>query len=584
MLSLMGRRGAVAGRLTGKRRRCAPPPRALAGLAVFLGGAWAVSGAPRAAGAAEGLRPRLVVFVSVDQMHAEYLSRFASLYQGGLKRINEQGAVFPSAYYRHANSETGPGHSVLLSGRHARDTGIVANEWYDRREGAEVNVVDDPASTALPGPGRGASPAHFIGPTLGDLLKKVSPASRVVGVAMKDRSAILMAGPRADAAYWYEIESGSFGSSTYYMRRLPQWLTAWNAAGHLDALLGRVWTRLLPDEAPYLRFAGPDDVRGEWDNVDTVFPHKIRGAAHSRQFYDELRRAPFIDELTLDVALHAMKAHDLGRDEAPDILAVGMSATDVVGHTYGPDSQEIMDQLLRLDRMLGRLFDAAEAQAGRDRVVFGLSADHSSMPLVEVLKAKGLDAKRITPAEIVNPVRQALAARFPNAGDLVKMADGTNVYLDVDAISRQGLSLRAVQEVVKEALLGTGVIRKVYTPVELLGDPPTDDPDFPLVRNSFFESRSPQVIGTLKPYVYVSSRPGGTGHGTVHDYDRHVPVAFLGQGIKPGHYDGACGPHDIAPTLAVLLGVEYRVEEGQRVLSEALAPGAGASVATGGRR
>ncbi len=558
-------------------------PRALVGLALVLAGAQALRGAAWAADPATP-RPRLVVFVSVDQMHTEYLSRFASLFQGGLKRVNEQGAVFSNAYYRHANSETGPGHSVLLSGRHARDTGIVANEWYDRLEGRDVNVVEDPASTALPGPGRGASPAHFIGPTLGDLLKKASPASRIVGVAMKDRSAILMSGPRADAAYWYEAESGSFGSSTYYMKQLPHWLIAWNAAGHIDALVGRVWTRLLPDEAPYLRFAGPDDVRGEWDNKDTVFPHTIRGTARSPLFYDELRRAPFIDELTLDVAIRAMKAHELGRDEATDILAVGMSATDVVGHTYGPDSQEVMDQVLRLDRMLGRLFEAAEAQAGRDRVVFVLSADHSSMSLVEVLKAKGLEAKRVTPAEIVTPVRLALAARFPNAGDLIKMSDVPNFYLDVDAIARQGLSLAAVQSVVKEALLGTGVIRKVYTPVELLGDPPRDDADFPLLRNSFFESRSPQVIATVKPYVYISSRPGGTGHGTVHGYDRHVPVAFVGAGIKMGHHETPCGPQDIAPTLAALLGVEYRLDEGQRVLSEAFARSPGATVVTGGRR
>jgi predicted AlkP superfamily pyrophosphatase or phosphodiesterase len=529
-------------------------------------------------------RPRLVVFVSVDQMHFEYLSRFASLFQGGLKRVNDEGAVFSNAYYRHANSETGPGHSVLLSGRHARDTGIVTNEWYDRLERASVNVVDDPATSPLPGPGRGASPAHFIGATLGDLLKKVSPASRVVGVAMKDRAAILMAGPRADAAYWYEGASKGFGTSTYYMRAVPPWLAAWNAARHVDALAGRVWTRLLPDEALYRRFAGPDDVKGEWDNVDTVFPHKIRGAPGSSEFYDEVRRTPFMDELTLDVALEAMKAHELGKDDATDILAVGMSATDVIGHTYGPDSQEIMDQVLRLDRVLGRLFEAAEAQAGRGRVVFGLSADHGSMPLVEVLKAEGKDARRVTPAEIETPVRQALEKRFPGAGNLIEAADSPSFYLDQEAIERRGLSLRAVQDVMKEALLSTGVVERVYTPADLLGDPPRNDPDFALVRNSFFESRSPQVIGVVKPYVYVSDRAGGTGHGTVHDYDRHVPVVFMGSGIKAGRYEAACGPEDIAPTLAARLGLAYKAEEGQRVLSEALARGANTRVVTGGER
>jgi hypothetical protein len=209
-----------------------------------------VAQTPAAAVRAESARPRLIVFVSVDQMHSAYLSRFVAHYKGGFKRFNDEGAVFANAYYRHANSETGPGHAVLLSGRHASDTGIVANEWFDRLERRMTNVVDDPASLPIPGPGRGASPAHFVGPTIGDLLKKTSPASRVVGVSMKDRSAILMAGPRADAAYWFESGAGGFASSSYYMRELPPWLRAWNAAGHVDALVGRQWTRMLPDEAP----------------------------------------------------------------------------------------------------------------------------------------------------------------------------------------------------------------------------------------------------------------------------------------------------------------------------------------------
>jgi hypothetical protein len=505
-------------------------------------------------------------------MHPEYLSRFASVFQGGLKRLNEQGAVFSNAYYGHANTETGPGHSVLLSGRHPRDTGIVANDWFDGLERKLTNVVDDPASRPVPGPGgRGASPAHFIGTTLGDLLKKTSPASRVVGVSMKDRSAVLMAGPRADAAFWYETSFGGFATSTYYMRKIPPWLADWNAAGHVDAYFGRAWTRLLPDEATYLRLAGPDDVRGEWDNVDTVFPHKLRGAAHTPAFYDDLRRTPFIDDLTLDVALQILDAYGLGKDEATDVLAVGFSATDVIGHTYGPDSQEIMDQMLRLDLVLGKLFDAAEARAGQGRVLFALSADHGSMPLVEVLQSRGVDARRVKPEELEQPVRKALEARFPGAGNLVARADPPDFWLELRAMARQGIKRAEVEGVVRQALLATGHISRVYTRAELLGDPPADDPDFPFVRNSFFEPRSPDVIAEVKPYVYVSNRPGGTGHGTVHDYDRHVPVAFLGPGIKAGHFAEACGPEDMAPTLAAILGLPYKIEEGQRVLSEALA-------------
>jgi hypothetical protein len=516
------------------------------------------------------IRPRLLLFVSVDQMWPASLDRFAPFYTGGLKRLRETGAVFANAYYRHANSETGPGHSVLLSGRHARDSGIVANEWFDRLSGAFVNVVDDPVARPLPGPGRAASPRSCLSVTVGDLLKHASPASRVVGVAGKDRAAVLMAGRTGDAAYWYESAFGGFATSTYYMRELPSWLAAWNGARHADALAGRPWTRLLPDEAAYAKHAGPDDVKGEWDNVDTVFPHRIRGTPPERKFYDDLRRTPFLDELTLEVALAALDAHDLGRDDATDVLAVGFSATDAIGHTYGPDSQEVMDQLIRLDRTLGRLFEAVEARVGKDGVLIGLSADHGSMPLAEVLKARGVAARRASPSLIKDAVAKALAARFPHAGALVRAFDTPHVYLDLDRIAQQGLRRSEVENVVRGALLGTGLVDRVYTSAQLLGDPPGDDPDFALFRNSFFEPRSPHVIARLKRHLYLDDRPGGTGHGTVQDYDRHVPLVLAGPGITAGRYDAACGPEDIAPTLATVLGLPYRLEAGQRVLTEAI--------------
>jgi predicted AlkP superfamily pyrophosphatase or phosphodiesterase len=517
-------------------------------------------------------RPRLVLFVSVDQMRADYLTRFEPLFQGGFKRLRERGAIFTNALYRHANTETGPGHALLLSGRHGRDNGIIANEWYERDAGGLINVVHDPVHVAVPGPGRGASPANFMGYTIGDLLKKASSASRVVGVAMKDRSAVLMGGRRADAAYWYEPKAGRFGSSTYYLRELPDWLSAWNASGRIDKLNGQTWTRALPDEALYQRYAGPDDVRGEWDNVDTVFPHKVRGGPASPEFYDDLRRTPFADELVLEVALLAMQAHDLGTDEATDLLAVGFSATDLVGHTYGADSQELMDQILRLDRTVGALIDAAEKRAGPEGLLVGLSADHGALPLVELLQQRGLPARRSLPHELDDPVRKALAARFPGADDLIAAFAHPNFYLDLDAIARRGLKRADVERAIEQALMATGLVERVYTHERLLGDPPADDPAFTLFRNSFFEPRSPQVIVGLKPYVYMEYYQGGSGHGTHHEYDRHVALALMGPRVAPGRYAGDCGPEDIAPTLAELLGLPYRVEPDQRVLNEALKP------------
>jgi predicted AlkP superfamily pyrophosphatase or phosphodiesterase len=502
-------------------------------------------------------RPRLVVFVSVDQMRADYLVRFRPLFKAGLRAIAEQGAVFTNARYRHACTETGPGHSVILSGRSPRSSGIVGNTWYDRTLRARVNVVGDPTVRVLGGAGRTASPAYFNGFTVGDMLKTRSPASKVVGVSFKDRAAILMAGKRADGAYWYEGAGGRFVTSSWYMAEAPRWLESWNARHRPDDFEGRAWERLLPDPATYVRFAGADQVKTEADGVDTVFPHRVAGAPPATEYYDAVRRTPFADEILLEFATAAMKAHDMGTDEATDILAVSFSACDVIGHTYGPDSQEQMDNFLRLDRTLGRLLDEAERRAGKGRLLVVLTADHGVMPLVETLKAKGIDARRATGEELSGPVDKALAARFPGATGLVTDADPMEYVLDREAIARQGLKVEDVEGTIRQALLSTGLIDAVYTQAQLVGPRPADDPFFDLHQRAFFAPRSGDLIARVKKYVYLGGYVGGTGHGTPHDYDRHVPIVFLGPGITPGPRDVETGPEDIAWTLGRLLDLPY---------------------------
>jgi predicted AlkP superfamily pyrophosphatase or phosphodiesterase len=503
-------------------------------------------------------RPRLVLFVAVDQMRADYLDRFRPLFKAGLKRLTEDGAVFTHAMYRHACTETGPGHSVLLSGRSPRSSGIVGNVWYDRTLRQRVNVVDDPAVRLVGGSrGRTASPAYFNAFTVGDMLKASSPLSRVVGVSFKDRAAILPAGRRADGAYWYQTTDGRFVTSSWYTEQAPGWLESWNARKLADAHAGRVWERLLPDPASYRRFAGEDAIEGEFDRKDVVFPHAIRGVPPAFEFYDNLRRTPFADEILLDFAAAAMKGHDLGRDEATDILSVSFSACDVIGHSYGPDSQEQMDNLLRLDRTLGRLLDEAERRAGHGRVLVVLSADHGVMPLVEVLKARGVDARRADAAELSRPVEQALQRRFPGKTGLVADPDPIEYVLDREAISRQGLKAEDVEATIREALLGTGLVEAVYTQAQLVGSRPADDPFFDRHQRAFFASRSGDLLARIKKHVYLGGYVGGTGHGSPHDYDRHVPIVFMGPGIKPGSRDVETGPEDIAWALGRMLGLPY---------------------------
>jgi predicted AlkP superfamily pyrophosphatase or phosphodiesterase len=515
-------------------------------------------------------RPRLVLFLSIDQMRFDYLTRYEAQYQGGLRRLLDRGAVFTNARYRHANTETGPGHSVLASGRSPHHSGIIANDWWDSLSRSMVNVVDDPAQRPLGGQGRAGSPTNFIGFTVGDVLKRDSPGSRVVSVSFKDRAAVLMGGRRADAAFWFDNAAGGFVSSTYYMPALPRWLVDWQATRPADRFRGRAWTRLLPDAALYERLAGPDAQAGELDGG--LFPHALGGEPPQESFYASLRRTPFADELLLDLAGRALKAYDLGRRETTDMLFVGFSSADGIGHNYGADSQEEMDSFLRLDRVLQQLFDAADrASGGRTLVV--LSADHGSMPLVEVLARRGIGARRVPARVIEEAVKKALAERFPGQGGLIERFDAPHFYLDLAALQRASLRRADVEAAIGEAALGTGLVERVYTAAALLGDPPSGDPEFALFRRSFFEPRSPHVILRLKPYVVLSSRSVGTEHGSPGDFDRHVPIAFMGAGVKAGRYEEPCGPEDIAPTLGALLGLDYPMQDAQRLLTEMAAQG-----------
>ena len=512
-------------------------------------------------------RPKLVLVLSIDQMRYDYLTRFSDLYKGGLRTLIDRGAVFTNANYRHAATETGPGHSVILSGRHPSHSGIVANDWWDPYLKKSINVVEDPAQSPVGGEGRGASPVNALSFTVGDLLKLRNPNSHVIGISLKDRSAVLMAGRRGDAAYWYETIGGNFITSTYYMKEAPSWLIKFNGQHMADRYFGKQWTRLLPDEHVYEKYAGKDAVEGEWDRKDIVFPHNIRGNAQTQEYYDDLRRTPAADEMTVSAALEAMKAHHLGEDDAPDIFAIGFSGTDFIGHTYGPDSQEQMDELLRLDRVLDKLFKEIDVRIGLKNTIVLLTADHGALPLVENLQAKGIDARRVKPSVLEDAVHQALQRRFPGVPDLFTRID-SNFYLHEDIIRQWNLDRRIVESTAIEALMATGFVEKVYTHSDLLNNSASDDPYLPLFRNAFFQPRSPHLIVLVKQYTYVGERPGGTGHGTAYEYDRHVPIAFMGTGIKPGLYSESCEPEDIAPTLARLLGFTYPLEDDSRLLKE----------------
>jgi hypothetical protein len=523
------------------------------------------------AGPAPAPRPNLVVVISLDQFPAEYLERFRPYFvEGGINRLLTQGANFTDCHYRHAITKTGPGHAVMLTGVQANVHGIIANEWLLREWPTleSVNCVEDrdaplvglpPPKVRSPGgileSKAGRSPRHLLAPTIGDQLKEAYGArAKVFGIADKDRAAILMAGRRADGAYW--TEQSSIVTSTYYRRELPDYFQAFNAEGRIDRTFGRVWDRLLPAEV-YDRVQGPDDAPGEFvgNGMTRTFPKRIDGGltAVGKEFWDAYDNTPWDNELVADMARAVVINEKLGEaDGAPDLLAIGFSQTDRIGHNYGPHSHEIMDSVVRLDRILADFFQFLDQRVGLQHCTLVLTSDHGVAPLPERTPGQG---GRVRVADLDVQVNAALDAEFGPLKDGERWAarDGLGYHLNPAALAQKSLTEDRLANAVKAALLKVGSLAEVFTRRELVYPAPLG-PIGEAVRLSYYPPRSPDVVAVLKPY-FIDRMTPGTTHGTPHDYDTHVPLLWFGVGVTPAVHRERVGVNEIAPTLDRLLGL-----------------------------
>jgi predicted AlkP superfamily pyrophosphatase or phosphodiesterase len=538
--------------------------------------------------AADAPRPaRLAVVISIDQFRADYLMRFRPYFvEGGLNRFWRDGLVFTDAHYRHGITKTAPGHGVMLSGVHANLHGVIANDWKLRVWPAleDVNAVEDRDSPLVGLPPRawrspggvleaksGRSPRHFNAVTVGDQLKlRHGARSRVFGVADKDRAAILMAGRLADAAYW--TEEGRVVTSTFYRPALPEYFAALNAEGRADRLFGKEWTRLL-DAAVYDAVQGPDDAPGESDalGLARTFPKRLDGGAQhiSSAFYEAFDHTPWNNELVGAMAKEVIAREGLGADDAaPDLLAIGFSQPDKIGHAYGPDSHEVMDSILRLDRLIAELFAFIDEKVGLGNCIVVLTADHGVAPLPEKILAlnRGIEAGRVRGADVDRHVFAALSQQFGALAENERWAvrDGSGYHLNLALLEQKQITAWDAEVAVRDALLAYPAIARAYTRSELTFPAPLDEIG-EATRLSYYPPRSPDVMYVLKPY-FMEKATAGTTHALPYAYDTHVPIAFFGAGIARGVRTERIGVDDIAPTMANLLQVPRPPQALGRVL------------------
>ena len=486
--------------------------------------------------AAAPKKPKLVLAVVVDQFRYDYLTRFRSDYTGGLEKLLNTGAFYVSAHYQHFPTVTAAGHSTILTGATPSISGIIANEWYEREEGREVTSVSDAKTKLLGGPaGAGSSPNRLLVSTVGDELKIADAGkTRVIGISLKDRAAILPAGHMANAAYWFDTSTGHFVSSTFYFPDLPVWVKDFNQSHPADRFLGATWLN-----------------------------HKM--PADPKPLYTSLAASPFGNDVVETFVERALEAEQLGKHGVPDILAVSFSSNDYVGHQLGPDAPEVRELAVHTDKLLGQLFQAVDRQVGLENVLVVLTADHGVAPLPEVNNARRMPGGRIPAPVFTKAAEDSLVQKYGEGKWILSNIEGS-LYFNQALIAQRKIDPAEVDRVAARAVLAIPHVFRVYTREQLTNGTVLEDEAGRDVLNGFYARRSGDLEILLEPYWIFPQE--GTSHGTTFGYDTHVPLIFMGHGIRPGRYYQPVIINDVAPTLAAILDLEPPSGSVGRVLSE----------------
>jgi len=544
------------------------PPRlrrVLAG-ALLLGACWPAQARPAGAAA----RPSLLVLVVVDQMRADYLARYSAPWTRGLRRLVDEGARYEQTFYPYLNTVTCVGHATLATGTWPKTHGIILNQWYRRDEGRVRSCTFDPSVRAVVYSGRpdgeGHSAMQLRVPTLAERLRTRWPDSRSVSLSLKPRSSIMMAGRGATAIIW--IGPGGWQTSSAFTAAPLASISRSVAARPIDDDRRAVWERLR-DASSYL---GPDDGPGErpehgWTRQ---FPHPLTPPGATPAAFLELwQSSPYGDAALGAMAVSTIDDFQLGQRDSVDFLGVSFSSTDLVGHDFGPDSHEVQDTLARLDRTLGSLLAALDAKVGRGKYVLALSADHGVATVPEVAAAAGQSAGRVPLGVVRSTVDAALKDVGP--GPQVASVEYTEVYL-TEAARAQMTGARIAPALAALRAM-PGVAAAIWTPdlPRVTGLPPAT---VAAVRAGHVPGRSGDITIVPAPnWILVpghdSAGGAGTTHGSLHAYDQHVPLVFLGAPFAPGRYQAAATPADAAPTLAATVGLALTGVEGRPLTASA---------------
>lgn len=514
---------------------------------------------PRAAALTRTERPKLVIMLVIDQFRYDYLERFRPYFVARGFNLLLGGANFVDCRYDYASIVTCPGHATLFTGAYSNVHGIIENNWYDSSLHRMVYCAEDPNTTSVGGtPGPGFSPRNLIGTTIGDELRMATDfQSKVISISLKDRSSIMPGGHTANAAYWYEEGTGRFVTSTYYMQTLPAWVARFDDAGPAKPYCGKTWQTL--PETP-----------GAGSKILKQFNPQPNEPCPGGRFLGWLHGTPYMNEIQLNFAREAIKNEGLGQGDRTDLLAMSLSANDIIGHAFGPYSPEVADTTLQTDRYLADFFAAVDQMVGLDNVWVTLSADHGVAPTPLYVKEHRLGLGRVSKTTaLADVIEQALSDAF-GQDEWLEHVTHFYINLNLSTIKKHHVERATVEAVAAEAVVSVPGVLAAFTRTQLLTG---NLPHTPLARkasNSFNSRRSGDVFLILDPYAVPVSEDTHTAHGSPWSYDAQVPLVLWGKAFKPGVYTTRAQPIDLAATLAAALALSQPSGSEGRPLVEAL--------------
>jgi len=520
---------------------------------------------------AQNNKPKLVVGLVVDQMRWDYLYRYQELYgANGFKRILNQGFSNENAMIPYTPTYTAVGHTCVYTGSVPAITGIIGNGWFDKTSGRSVYCTED-STVSTVGSNTTAgkmSPVNMWTPTITDELRLSNNfKSKVIGISLKDRGAILPAGHSANAAYWYDDKPGKWISSSYYMEKLPAWVDQFNAKDLPSVYMSKDWNTLLPinkydqstaDDKPY-----ENSLSGE---KSPVFPHKLSTVTDAKK-YSMFKTTPFSGTYSFEFAKAAIENESLGKNTVPDFLALSISTPDYIGHTFGPNSIEVEDTYLRLDNDIADFLAYLDKSVGEGNYLFFLTADHGVAHIPGFMAEHKIPAGNFNDDNLAKKINESIDSVF-GIKKAIQTVMNYQVYLNTDLIEKEGKDLAAIKKLVIKMIKEEPFVVTAFA-TEDLAVTVLPQPQKEMMINGYNPKRSGDIQFTAKP-GYFDGGTKGTTHGLWNPYDAHIPLLWFGWNIKPGKSNREVYMTDIAPTLAAMLQIQMPNGTVGKVITEVI--------------